>query len=224
MNNLQTEAIVLHRTNYGEADRIINFLSPTDGKFSAIAKGVRKAKSKMAGSLELFAVMTVTVRQGRGDVGLLTSARLGCFYGDILKEYERTQFAYEALKQINRVTESVAEPDFYFILKDLFSYLDNLAIDWRLSELWFRLRMITLLGRGLNLAADLTGQPLVATQCYNFDFQEMTFVQHPSGQFTAEHIKLLRLASVKNPTALRHIGGLGIVLEDCLWLVRHIEI
>ena len=56
MQTLRTEAIILRRTNYGEADRILNMLTPQHGKVSAIAKGVRKAKSKLAGGLELFAV------------------------------------------------------------------------------------------------------------------------------------------------------------------------
>ena len=44
-NDIRTKALVLRRTNYGEADRIINFLTE-QGVIAAIAKGVRKEKSK----------------------------------------------------------------------------------------------------------------------------------------------------------------------------------
>ena len=47
-NYLRTFGYVLRRTNYGEADRILNIITPS-GKISAIAKGVRKEKSKLAG-------------------------------------------------------------------------------------------------------------------------------------------------------------------------------
>ena len=50
MNNSRkkTLAIVLRRTDFGEADRIVNLLTP-NGKQVAIARGVRKPKSKLAG-------------------------------------------------------------------------------------------------------------------------------------------------------------------------------
>lgn len=48
MRDVKTLAYVMRRTNYGEADRILNLITP-EGKMSAIAKGVRKEKSKLAG-------------------------------------------------------------------------------------------------------------------------------------------------------------------------------
>ena len=55
MNNIRkkTLAIVLRRTDFGEADRIINLLTP-GGKVSAMARGVRKPKSKLAGAHTFF--------------------------------------------------------------------------------------------------------------------------------------------------------------------------
>ena len=75
MQTLRTEAIILRRTNYGEADRILNVLTPEHGKVSAIAKGVRKAKSKLAGGLELFAVSDITILKGKSDMGTFEAAR-----------------------------------------------------------------------------------------------------------------------------------------------------
>ena len=46
-------AIVLRRTNYGEADRILQLLTPK-GKRSVMAKGVRRERSKLAGGIELL--------------------------------------------------------------------------------------------------------------------------------------------------------------------------
>src|SRR6266550_6261884 len=102
MQTIRTEAIILRRTNYGEADRILNLLTPEHGKISAIAKGVRKTKSKLAGGLELFATCDITVLRGKSDMGTISSARLIKFYGDILKDYDRMQLAYELVKLTNR--------------------------------------------------------------------------------------------------------------------------
>jgi len=47
-----TDAIVLSRFDYGEADRILTLITPGGGKIKAIAKGVRRQKSRIGGSLE----------------------------------------------------------------------------------------------------------------------------------------------------------------------------
>ena len=47
----RTKAIVLRRTNYGEADRILTLLTPL-GQRSAIARGVRREKSRLAGGTQ----------------------------------------------------------------------------------------------------------------------------------------------------------------------------
>ena len=75
----RVKAIVLRRTNYAEADRVLQLLTPK-GRRSVIAKGVRRERSKLAGGIELFAICDVVIRSGRGDLGLLTSARLSAFY------------------------------------------------------------------------------------------------------------------------------------------------
>ncbi len=220
MQTFRTEAIILRRTNYGEADRILNLLTPERGKVSAIAKGVRKPKSKLAGGLELFATCDVTILQGKSDMGTVSSARLEKFYGDILKDYDRMQLAYELVRLTNKATETVSEPEFYYLLRDSFVYLNELSIDEKIVELWFRLRFAAALGVGLNLASTVRGEALQAEQRYNFDFGDMAFVPHPSGKFGADHIKLLRLSQAKDPAILRQVSGLGDVLDDCLWLVR----
>ena len=223
MQTLRTEAIILRRTNYGEADRILNLLTPDNGKVSAIAKGVRKAKSKLAGGLELFATSDITILQGKSDMGTISSARMDKFYGSILKEYERMQLGYEVIKLINRATETVAEPEFYYLLKNSLVYLNELSIDYRVVEVWFRLHLVAALGVGLNLATTPDGQQLSAVERYDFDFTDMAFIQRSSGRFGADHIKLLRLINAKNPAILRQVSGLDEVLDDCLWLVRTVS-
>jgi DNA repair protein RecO (recombination protein O) len=60
-----TEAIVLSRFDYGEADRILTLLTPDHGKFKAIAKGIRRQKSRIGGSLEPFAELRLALAHGR---------------------------------------------------------------------------------------------------------------------------------------------------------------
>jgi DNA repair protein RecO (recombination protein O) len=63
--NYQTEAIIIRKTKLGEADRILTLFTPHLGKIKAVAKGVRRPRSKMAGHLELLTHSLVSLARGR---------------------------------------------------------------------------------------------------------------------------------------------------------------
>lgn len=63
--NYQTEAIIIRKTKLGEADRILTLYTPYLGKIQAVAKGVRRPKSKMAGHLELLSHSLVSLARGK---------------------------------------------------------------------------------------------------------------------------------------------------------------
>jgi DNA repair protein RecO (recombination protein O) len=72
--SLKTEAIVLRGIRYGEADRILHLYTPERGRVSAIAKGVRRAKSRFGGRLEPFFRLNLVLYQGKSDLMTVTSA------------------------------------------------------------------------------------------------------------------------------------------------------
>ncbi|MBQ9180749.1 DNA repair protein RecO, partial [Candidatus Saccharibacteria bacterium] len=78
--------LVLRRTNYGEADRILNLITPV-GKISAMAKGVRRPKSKMAGGVEIFTLSEYNVHFGKDDFGVVTGVKMVKHFGGIIKDY-----------------------------------------------------------------------------------------------------------------------------------------
>ncbi len=65
MASVKTRGIVLRRRAYGEADRVLTILTPGMGKISAIAKGVRRLTSKLAGHVELFYAVDWVLAEGR---------------------------------------------------------------------------------------------------------------------------------------------------------------
>src|SRR5437870_2294999 len=60
-----TDAIVLRRMDFSEADRILTVITPYHGKLRLLAKGVRRPGSRMGGHLELFVHARVQVARGR---------------------------------------------------------------------------------------------------------------------------------------------------------------
>lgn len=71
----QTPAIVVRKTNLGEADRILTFFSPELGKIQGVVKGVRKPKSKMAGHLEFLTHSIVSFSRGKGAIDTISGAQ-----------------------------------------------------------------------------------------------------------------------------------------------------
>ncbi len=63
--NFKTDALILLSRPLGEADRLITFLSWERGKFTAVAKGARKTKSKLAAGVDLFTYGHYQFYQGR---------------------------------------------------------------------------------------------------------------------------------------------------------------
>lgn len=193
MNQIVTSAIILARTDYGEADRILTLLTPGHGKLRLMAKGVRRIKSKLAGGIELFSVSTITFVKGRGDIGTLVSTRLEKHYAHIVQDLDRTMTGYDLMKQLNTVTEAEPEPEYFAVLRYTFETLEDPAVSLEVIRLWFVAQLLRLSGHTPNLHTDTAGQKLDVAKVYHFDFDHMCFSANPSGKFTASHIKFLRL-------------------------------
>ncbi len=219
MKTARTQAIVLRRTNYGEADRIVQLITP-DGRRSVMARGVRKEKSKLAGGIELFAVSDVVIGEGKGELGVLTSAKLQQFYRHILEDYDRLQFGYQAIKLVARASETVDEPEWFDLLAETLAGLDVSTIPLPLVQTWFYLRYASLLGHELNLELDVDGEKLAADAFYRYDSGDQGLKATPNGTLTGEHIKLLRLLASRSLQVLVQIGGVGKLLPECLRLVE----
>lgn len=72
--SIKTEAVVLRKLRYGEADSILHLYTNRHGRIGAIAKGVRRSKSRFGGRLEPFFRLELVLHEGRGDLATITSA------------------------------------------------------------------------------------------------------------------------------------------------------
>ena len=223
MKPVRTKAIILRRTNYGEADRILQLLTPEHGKLAAMAKGVRREKSKLAGGIELFAVSDVVLAPGKGEMWTLTGAKMDTFFAHILTDYDRMQFGYETIKQTSRLAEQVSDPAFFRLLLETFNALNDANISLDITVSWFWLQLDILEGQGMNLATDINGMKLVEGKNYTFDGESMTFSFNDNGEFTTEHIKLLRLLSAQPPQVVARIKDVKPLVAQCRRLVERIS-
>lgn len=189
--DLKTKAYVLRRTNYGEADRIINLITPV-GKISAMAKGVRKPKSKLAGGIEMFSLVQVNLHFGKSDMAVLTGTKMISFYGEILKDLGRMELASEILKKVSKASDSVDSPELFEIVDQSLSSL-NVGFDTNLVEAWFLLNLARVMGEEINLYRDADGNKLDANLKYSWNSYETVFYVDEKGEIDANVIKILRL-------------------------------
>src|ERR1041385_3417918 len=71
---VRTEAVVLRSMRYGEADRILHLYTPHRGRVGAIAKGVRRARSRFGGRLEPYFRLHMVLYDGKSELMTVTSA------------------------------------------------------------------------------------------------------------------------------------------------------
>jgi len=219
--NLRTKAIILRRTNYGEADRILQILTPAQGKLSVMAHGVRREKSRLASGIELFAVCDLVLVKGDKNIGemwTLTGAKLNKFFAQIMTDYDKLQFGYEAIKQVAKGSEQIDEPEFYELLAGAFAALDDAKIDLKITQTWFYLQLAKLLGNELNVATDASGMKLVEDARYDFGAHDQVFAFDARGKYDARTIKLLRVLTSNPPAVAAKIADTADLLDDCLRL------
>ena len=221
MKNEKLKAIVLRRTNYQEADRILDLVTPL-GKRSVIARGVRKEKSRLAGSVELLCESEIVLtKSNKSSLAILTSARLIRFYGNILKSYDRMTFAYDTLKNIGKAVNQIEEPEWYDLLSQVLSGLDDLKIDLRLIRVWFLLQYQKLLGNELNMLYDVDGKKLEKNKKYTYDYLERGLREDVGGKINGDVIKFLRVVNNNSLDLVTKIGGIDSVLGDALALAEN---
>ena len=201
--DIRTLGYVLKRTNYGEADRILNLITP-QGKISAIAKGVRKEKSKLAGGIEMFTLTDFNIHLGRGEFGVVTGAKMMKHYGEIVKDFGKMELAAMMLKKINKTAENSDNAEYFNILDQSLAGL-NAGENVELVEAWFLMNLTKAMGEEINLYRDTKGEKLVIDVRYVWDAMEGVFMENKQGEFGADEIKMLRLALAADLNVVKRV-------------------
>jgi DNA repair protein RecO (recombination protein O) len=145
----KTEAVVLRSIRFGEADRVLHLYTLERGRVGAVAKGIRRTKSRFGARLEPLSHAEVMLHQGSGELATVTGASLLRPHSEaredpyrlaaglvgleamlrLFTEQERNPKAFEALTRfldaLDRVDGRAPEPP-----------LDPLVLSFQLKLLW----------------------------------------------------------------------------------------
>jgi DNA repair protein RecO (recombination protein O) len=120
-----TDAIVLRRGRFGEHGVLLTLFTPDQGKVAAIAKGVYRPASKLAGHLEPLLHVRLLLAKGR-NLDIVTQAQVIHPFGTLRDDLYRTAAAWYAAELVDRMSESRQENRLlYELLLGLLTRLDG---------------------------------------------------------------------------------------------------
>ncbi len=141
----KTEGIVLKSMEYEEANKIVTIYTKNYGKISAIAKGVRKTKSKFGSSLEILTHSVFLLYKGR-NIDIVSQTEILESFFSASKEVIKFAFAANCVEIVNKLTEErEINIGLFNLLKEVLHYLRN-SKDPKLLTLSFKWQTMSILG------------------------------------------------------------------------------
>ncbi len=152
---LRTEAVVLRSMRYGEADRILHLYTPMRGRVGAIAKGVRRTRSRFGGRLEPFSRVDLQLHEGRSDLLTVTGADMIAAHARLRDHAGALDGAGRACDAVSRLFDSgQPHPEVFHLLCNELALLEGVPeVSWLANQLAFRLKLLVAAGFAPQLAA-----------------------------------------------------------------------
>jgi DNA repair protein RecO (recombination protein O) len=152
---LKTEAVVLRTIRYGEADRVLHLYTRDRGKVAAMAKGVRRARTRFGGRLEPFFRLDMVLYEGRSDLLTVTSAETVAAHPRLREHAACLDSAARACDAVGRLFDTdEPHPAVYHLLANQLTLLDREPQRaTRANQLAFRLKLLLAAGLAPQLAA-----------------------------------------------------------------------
>ncbi len=162
----RTEAIVLRRRDFGEADRLLTLYTRNFGKRRAIAKGARKPQSRKTGHVELFMRTKFLIAVGR-DLDIITQAELAEHYAPLRDSLALTTYASYVVELLDNFTaENDPNPPLFDLLANSLTRL-SAGAEPRLAARYYELRLLALVGYQPQLfECVVTGNPVLEEDQY----------------------------------------------------------
>jgi DNA repair protein RecO (recombination protein O) len=151
----KTEAVVLRSIRYGEADRVLHLYSADQGRLGAVAKGVRRTRSRMGGRLEPLSRVRLVLHRGRGDLCTVTAVDTVNPHPGLREHRATLERASQACESVLRLLDS-AEPNAaaYHLLCNQLALLDgDPTAATRAQSLAFRVKLLLAAGFAPELAS-----------------------------------------------------------------------
>ena len=151
----KTEAVVLRSIRYAEADRVLHLYTVNRGRVGAMAKGVRRLRSRMGGRLEPLSRVQLVLHEGRGDLCTVTQVDTVHPHSGLRERRASLERATQACDAVLRLLDSnEPNPPAYNLLCHELPLLDaRPETATRAQALAFRIKLLLAAGFSPELAS-----------------------------------------------------------------------
>lgn len=146
MRNYKTRGIILRSYDFGEADKIITIFGENHGKIKAVAKGVRKTKSRFGGRLEPFTYVHLMMAKGR-NLDIITGAEIICPFQGIKSNLDRMTSGFGMLDILDKVSaEKQEEVEIFHLTLKALESLEKSSNNFSLLLAAFDIKLVAYSG------------------------------------------------------------------------------
>ncbi len=127
MSITKTEAIVLKSMKFGDTSKIATLYTRDYGKIKVVAKGIRRPKSRLAGSLQTLShIQIVFYKKKTTEIYLLSSSDTIRSYRSLYKDLNRYVFASASLELLDRlITGEEANPQVFELTQKILTFMES---------------------------------------------------------------------------------------------------
>lgn len=146
------ECLILRGRDYNETDRLLIVFGRNMGKLSCIAKGVRRANSRLKAGTQLFSYSTLTFAAAKSGLNLITQSEPRNVHAEIREDLTAIAVASYISELLDAVLPESKPQEEIFVLTEAMLSLLSAGAEPFLVLSCFRVRLLTLLGYRLSLA------------------------------------------------------------------------
>jgi DNA repair protein RecO (recombination protein O) len=153
--SFKSDAVVLRSIRYGEADRVLHLYTAEQGRVGAVAKGVRRVRSRLGGRLEPMSRVRLVLHEGRGELCTVSQADTVHAHAGLRERRASLERAVQACDAVLRLFDS-AEPNrpaFNLLCNELALLDARPDAATRAQALAFRVKLLLAAGFAPELAA-----------------------------------------------------------------------
>jgi DNA repair protein RecO (recombination protein O) len=146
--SFKTEAVVLRSIRYGEADRVLHLYTPDRGRVGAVAKGVRRVKSRLGGRLEPLMRSRLVLHEGRGELCTVSQVDTVHAHAALRERRGSLERAVQACDAVLRLLDSgeANYPAYNLLCHELALLDDDPGAATRAQALAFRAKLLLAAG------------------------------------------------------------------------------
>lgn len=150
----KTEAVILRSIRFGEAHRVLHLYTEDRGRLGAVAKGVRRVRSRFGGRLEPLVRARLVLHEGRGELATVTSAETVNAHPKLRERRESLERGTEACEAMLRLFDAAEanRPAYNLLCQELLLLDTEPAAATRAQSLAFRLKLLLAAGFAPELA------------------------------------------------------------------------